>query len=57
MIAMLLVSFFFLVEGPNFLYGNKREKECLESLETVALINNTMREFEEVKYQFRFEST
>jgi hypothetical protein len=29
MIGVFMISLCFLVEGPNFLYGEKREKECL----------------------------
>jgi hypothetical protein len=57
MIGMLLIGFFFLVEGPNFLYGQKREKECLEALRTIAVINNRLDEFNQAEVEFRYEST
>ena len=29
MVITFIVSFFFLIEGPNFLYVQRREKDCL----------------------------
>jgi hypothetical protein len=45
MIAIMIVSYFYLVEGPNFLYGKKRDRECLESLRVIAKYNGREKEF------------
>ena len=56
MLAILVLSFFFLVEGPNFLYSIGKEKECLASLKTIALYNGTLAEYKECLQAFRYES-
>lgn len=42
MIGVTIIGSFYIVEGPNFLYAQKREKECLESLRTIAIYNNKL---------------
>lgn len=56
MVGVFLISTFYLVEGPNFLYGAKREKECLQSLKQIALYNDTLKYYEVVAENFKYES-
>jgi hypothetical protein len=56
MIGVLLICMFFIVEGPNFLFGQKRDKECLESLEVIALVNDKYAEFQVAAENFKYQS-
>jgi len=51
--VVLLASFFFLVEGPNFLYSVGKQKECLDSFRTISKYNGTEDKFKEVEASFK----
>lgn len=45
MIATLIFSGLFLVEGPGYLYRKKEIDRCLESLKFIARVNGTLEKF------------
>jgi hypothetical protein len=55
MVTVFIWSFFYLVEGPNYLYRKHKIEECKQSLKIIARVNGTLKKYEEVADSIKFE--